>query len=132
MKWLLAGMLLLMGACAQLPTIESIKANRLPEVEMNCRSHFPQGHWQLVHTIHARFYGGRQAAFTGVVVLLRNVLEGNFLPVLQYLPVVAAVTLGACLLAIRWAVDQFNSESVLFRESEQLNMGLWLRHLPSS
>ncbi len=35
----------------------------------------------------------------------------------------------ACLLAIRWAVDQFNSESVLFRESERLDVGLWLRHL---
>ena len=30
----------------------------------------------------------------------------------------------ACLLAIRWAVDQFNSESVLFRESERLDVGL--------
>ena len=36
---------------------------------------------------------------------------------------------GCCLLAIRWAVDQFNSEAVLFRESERLDVGLWLRHL---
>ena len=35
----------------------------------------------------------------------------------------------ACLLAIRWAIDQFNCESVLFRESERLDLGLWLRHL---
>jgi hypothetical protein len=69
MKWLLAGMLLLMGACAQLPTIEPMEANRIPAIEMDCRSHFPQGRWQLVHTIRARFYGGRQATFTGVVVL---------------------------------------------------------------
>ena len=40
-----------------------------------------------------------------------------------------AVTLAGCLLAIRWAIDQFNSESVLFRESERLDVGLWLRHL---
>jgi sodium transport system permease protein len=32
-------------------------------------------------------------------------------------------------LAIRWAVDQFNSESVLFRESERLDLGLWLKHI---
>ena len=38
-------------------------------------------------------------------------------------------TLTGCLLAVRWAVEQFNSESVLFRESERLDMGLWLRHL---
>ena len=39
------------------------------------------------------------------------------------------MTLAACLLAVRWAVDQFNSETVLFRESERLDVGLWLRHL---
>jgi sodium transport system permease protein len=39
------------------------------------------------------------------------------------------VTGGCCLLALRWAVDQFNTESVLFREGERLNLGLWLKHL---
>jgi sodium transport system permease protein len=66
---------------------------------------------------------------TGVVLLLRSVLEGNYWQVLQYSPVVVGVTLLACLLSIRWAVDQFNSESVLFRESERLDVGLWVRHL---
>ena len=41
----------------------------------------------------------------------------------------AAVTLVCCLLAIRWAVDQFNHESVLFRESERLDLRRWLVHL---
>jgi sodium transport system permease protein len=44
------------------------------------------------------------------------------------LPVVA-VTGSCCLLAIRWAVDQFNSENVLFRESERGGLGTWFRHL---
>jgi len=66
---------------------------------------------------------------TGVVLLLRSLLEGGSWQALQFLPVVVSVTLAACLLAIRWAVDQFNSEAVLFRESEQLDVGLWLRHL---
>jgi sodium transport system permease protein len=39
------------------------------------------------------------------------------------------VTLACCLWAIRWAVDQFNSESVLFRESERLDVGMWFKHL---
>jgi sodium transport system permease protein len=39
------------------------------------------------------------------------------------------VTAACCLLAIRWAVDQFNNESVLFRESERFGIGLWFRHL---
>src|SRR5690606_22048616 len=66
---------------------------------------------------------------TGVMLLLRSVLEGNYWQALPYVPLVAGVTLICCLLAIRWAVDQFNSESVLFRESERLDLGLWLKHL---
>lgn len=66
---------------------------------------------------------------TGVVLLLRAMLEGNYFQALPYAPPVAVVTLTCCLWAIRWAEDQFNSESVLFRESERLDMGLWLRHL---
>jgi sodium transport system permease protein len=66
---------------------------------------------------------------TGIVLLLRTLLEGNYLPALQYAPVVIGVTGAACLLTIRWAIDQFNSESVLFRESERLDLRLWLKHL---
>ena len=66
---------------------------------------------------------------TGVVLLLRSAIEGAYWQALQYLPVVLGVTLAACVLAVRWAVDQFNSETVLFRESEQLDVGLWLRHV---
>ncbi len=73
--------------------------------------------------------GNSLIPITGVMLLLRSLLEGHYLPALQYSPVVIGVTLAACMLAIRWAVDQFNSESVLFRESEHLDMGLWLRHL---
>lgn len=65
----------------------------------------------------------------GLVLLLRSALEGNYWQVVQFAPPVVAVTLGCCYLAIRWAVDQFNSESVLFRESERLDLGLWLKHL---
>ncbi len=56
-------------------------------------------------------------------------MEGNYLQALQFLPPVLAVTLGCCLWAVRWAVDQFNRESVLFRESERLELGAWVRHL---
>ena len=66
---------------------------------------------------------------TGVVLLLRALMEGNYLHALPFVPPVVAVTLVCCLWAIRWAVDQFNSESVLFRESERFNIGLWLKHL---
>jgi sodium transport system permease protein len=66
---------------------------------------------------------------TGVVLLLRTMLEGNYVEALPYIPLVVVVTLGCCWLAIRWATDQFNTESVLFRESERWGVGLWIRHL---
>jgi sodium transport system permease protein len=66
---------------------------------------------------------------TGLVLLLRAALEGNYWQALEFLLPVLLVTLLGCLMAIRWAVEQFNSESVLFRESERLDLALWLRHL---
>jgi sodium transport system permease protein len=66
---------------------------------------------------------------TGVVLLLRTVLEGNYFGALPFIAPVVAVTALCCLLAVRWAIDQFNKESVLFRESERLDLGLWVRHL---
>jgi sodium transport system permease protein len=66
---------------------------------------------------------------TGLVLLLRAALEGNYWQLLQFAVPVLAITLGTCLLAIRWAVEQFNSESVLFREGERLDLRLWLHHL---
>jgi sodium transport system permease protein len=66
---------------------------------------------------------------SGVVLILRTVLEGNTAAAIPYLPVVMIITVGCSLLAVRWAADQFNKESVLFRESERLDVGLWLKHL---
>ncbi|MCC6125797.1 MAG: CPBP family intramembrane metalloprotease [Pirellulales bacterium] len=66
---------------------------------------------------------------SGIVLLLKTLLEGNYLPALQYAPVVVGVTVVACLVAIRWAIDQFNSESVLFSGSERLDLKLWLKRL---
>jgi sodium transport system permease protein len=66
---------------------------------------------------------------TGMLLLLRTLLDGEYALALPYVPVVVGVTVTCCLLAVRWAADQFNSEAVLFREGERLDMGLWLRHL---
>ena len=65
----------------------------------------------------------------GIVLLLRAALEGHYAEAAQYLLPVSCMTLVCCLLAIRWAIEQFNSESVLFRESERLELGLRLRHI---
>jgi sodium transport system permease protein len=74
-------------------------------------------------------FGNSLIPITNIVLLLRCVLEGDYLHAIQFAPTVIAITFAACLLSIRWAVDQFNSESVLFREGERLDLRLWLRHL---
>jgi len=73
--------------------------------------------------------GNSIVPITGVLLLLRTVIEGDIARAMLFLPVVSAVTLVGCLVSIRWAVEQFNSESVLFRESERLDVRLWMRHL---
>ncbi len=73
--------------------------------------------------------GNSLIPISGLVLLLKTLLEGSYMQALQYLPVVLAVTLAACWLSVRWAVEQFNKESVIFRESERFAVGLWLRHL---
>lgn len=60
---------LLLAACASMPAIQSLDTNQGALCAGICRSHFPEGGWQLVHTINARIRGGRQATFTGVVIL---------------------------------------------------------------
>ncbi|HID76370.1 MAG TPA: CPBP family intramembrane metalloprotease [Planctomycetaceae bacterium] len=66
---------------------------------------------------------------TGVVLILRALLEGNYLEALRFLAPVVVVTLVCCTLAVRWAIEQFNSETVLFRGGERLDVALWVRHL---
>ncbi len=66
---------------------------------------------------------------TGIVLLLRALLEGEFWTAVRFAPPVIMVTLLCCHMAIRWAVDQFSRENVLFRESERLDLKLWFQHL---
>jgi sodium transport system permease protein len=66
---------------------------------------------------------------TGVVLLLKGLIQGNYGEVIHYVVPVCVVTLVCCHLAIRWAVYQFNQESVLFRESERLDLRRWVVHL---
>lgn len=65
---------------------------------------------------------------TGAMLLLKSLIEGQYREALTFLPPVVGVTLCASLLAVRWAVDQFNNESVLFRESERWDLKLLIRH----
>lgn len=73
--------------------------------------------------------GTAMIPLTGVMLLLRVLIEGQLLEALKYLPIVAGVTSLCCWFAIRWAIHQFNDESVLFRESERFHLGLWVRQM---
>jgi sodium transport system permease protein len=66
---------------------------------------------------------------TGMMLWLRALIEGEYVEAARYAMPVIGVTIGCCLLAIRWAVRQFEDETVLFRESERLGLRLWVRHM---
>ncbi len=64
---------------------------------------------------------------TGMVLWLRFLIEGQYGEALRYAVPVLGVTIGCCALAVGWAVRQFHSESVLFRQGDRGGMGIWLR-----
>jgi sodium transport system permease protein len=68
---------------------------------------------------------------TGVALLMQRLITATGLeqvPWLYFGPVLAPVALYSWL-ALRWAIDLFQREEVLFREAERLDVGLWLRGL---
>ena len=66
---------------------------------------------------------------TGVALLLRALILGNYDVAIRFFLPVLVPTLVYAAVALRWAVDQFQREDVLFRESEQFSLSAWLRHL---
>ena len=66
---------------------------------------------------------------TGVALLLRALILGNYDVALRFFLPVLVPTLVYAAVALRWAVDQFQREDVLFRESEQFSLGAWARHV---
>ena len=66
---------------------------------------------------------------TGVSLLLRALILGEYAVAWRFfLPVlVPTIIYGA--IALRWAIDQFEREDVLFREAERFDLRMWVRHL---
>jgi len=73
--------------------------------------------------------GNSLIPITGVVFLVMSLVQGEYGEALRYCVPVILVTLVCCHWAIRWAVYQFNQESVIFRESERFDPKRWLVHL---
>jgi sodium transport system permease protein len=66
---------------------------------------------------------------TGVALLLRALILGNYDVALRFFLPVLVPTVVYAAVSLRWAVDQFQREDVLFRESEQFSLSAWLRHI---
>jgi sodium transport system permease protein len=66
---------------------------------------------------------------TGVSLLLRGLIQADYEKVLGYFLIVLVPIVIYGMIALRWAIDQFKSESVLFRESERFDFSGWVRHL---
>lgn len=63
---------------------------------------------------------------TGTALLLKAMLAGRFDQALPFVLPVLIPTLAYAWMALRWAVNQFESESVLFREAERFDIKSWL------
>lgn len=66
---------------------------------------------------------------TGVSLLLRALMLREYDVAWRYFVPVLLPTVAYGAVALRWAVDQFHREEVLFREAERFDLKLWLKHL---
>ena len=58
---------------------------------------------------------------TGVSLLLRSLIQGNYVEAARFFLPVLLPTVCYGALALRWAIDQFQREDVLFREAERFD-----------
>ncbi|MGI9456700.1 MAG: ABC transporter permease subunit/CPBP intramembrane protease [Aeoliella sp.] len=65
---------------------------------------------------------------TGMVLLMRAAMEGDLILATKYVLPVGLMTAACCVIATRWAIDQFKQESVLFRDTENVSLLNWARH----
>jgi sodium transport system permease protein len=66
---------------------------------------------------------------TGVSLLLRALILGDYTVAWRFFVPVLIPTVVYGAIALRWAIDQFQREDVLFREAERFDLRIWVRHL---
>ena len=74
-------------------------------------------------------FGTSLIPVSGLMLLLRSLIEANYTDCLKFAAPVCAINLACCWLAVRWVIHQFNSETVLFRASERFGIGAWIKHI---
>lgn len=67
----------------------------------------------------------------GPGLLLKGLMKagGPASEILLYAAPVLVTSIGYSLLALWWAIEQFGSEDVLFREAERFDLRIWIKHL---
>ena len=67
----------------------------------------------------------------GPGLLLKGLLKANGPATEMYLYAIPVLvtSIGYSLLALWWAIEQFGSEEVLFREAERFDLRMWVKHL---
>ncbi|TWT53657.1 ABC-2 family transporter protein [Rubripirellula amarantea] len=66
---------------------------------------------------------------TGMFLMVRSLVEGQYMHAIWHLPMVAGVTAGCLWMAVTWARRQFEDESVLFGGGDQWELSQWVKHL---
>jgi sodium transport system permease protein len=74
-------------------------------------------------------WGTSLIPLSGVVLVLKSFLSGQIEQGWIYLFPALGVTLALCALSLCWAVRQFHSENILFREAEVISLPLLLRRM---
>ena len=64
---------------------------------------------------------------TGAVLLSRALMDGEYMKGLLHLPTVATMTTVCTLLAVRWAVRQFENETAMLKDGGRYSFKSWLR-----
>ncbi|MEK6247411.1 MAG: CPBP family glutamic-type intramembrane protease, partial [Planctomycetales bacterium] len=66
---------------------------------------------------------------SGIVLLMRSIMEGTINELWPFAIPVTIVTFLCCWASVRWAVNQFRSEEVLFREGERWDVSILVKRM---
>ena len=66
---LLLGLVGCMIACSPLPKVLPVDGSAVPQLQQECRRPFPEGKWQLFHSIEATLPGGAKSWVMGVTII---------------------------------------------------------------
>mgnify|MGYP003390180117 CR=1 FL=1 len=83
-----------------------------------------------IYPVHQASWFYSVMPVVNIALLLKALLlnPGNTGALIFAAPVLAT-SIGYSLLALWWAIEQFSSEGVLFRDGERFEIGLWFKHL---